>query len=80
MENSQTATGNDLAGLTETIGQGIEGGLFTWREIQEIVMAKTRATAAEADRCIHAHPWRLVCWAGGFGLVLGLRCAPDSRD
>lgn len=80
MENSQTTTGNELPGLTEQIGQGIEGGRYTWREIQEAVMARTRATAADTDQYVHDNPWKAVGWAAGLGFVLGLLLAPDSRD
>jgi ElaB/YqjD/DUF883 family membrane-anchored ribosome-binding protein len=81
MEESQTTAGSgELAGLSAQIGQGIEGGRYTWREIQEAVMAKTRATAAETDQFVHENPWKAVCWAGGLGLVLGLLLAPGSDD
>jgi ElaB/YqjD/DUF883 family membrane-anchored ribosome-binding protein len=80
MENSQTTPGNELSGLSEQIGQGIEGGRYTWREIQEAVMAKTRATAADTDQFVHENPWKAVCWAAGLGFVLGLLFAPGSKD
>lgn len=78
MENSQTTTGNELRDLTEEIEHGIQHGKYTWREIQEVVMAKTRETAATTDQYVHENPWKVVCWAAGLGFVLGLLMAPGS--
>jgi ElaB/YqjD/DUF883 family membrane-anchored ribosome-binding protein len=80
MENSQSMTeGTDLRDLSSEIQEGIEGGKYTWREIQEAVMAKTKQTAVQTDEYVHENPWKVVCWAGGLGFVLGLLMAPSQN-
>jgi ElaB/YqjD/DUF883 family membrane-anchored ribosome-binding protein len=70
MENKTSAenVGRDLHDLSNEIQQGIQRGLYTWREIQHAVVAKTRETAATTDQFVHENPWKVVCWAAGLGL------------
>jgi ElaB/YqjD/DUF883 family membrane-anchored ribosome-binding protein len=76
MENTQTSAQNDLQDLSNEIHEGIQHGKYTWREIQQAVMEKTRETAVQTDEFVHENPWKVVCWAGGLGFVLGLLMAP----
>lgn len=81
MDTNDTNTGqNELHALTHEIEHGIRSGQYTWREIQEAVLAKTRETAAETDVYVRENPWKVVRWAGGLGFVLGLLMAPRSCD
>ena len=83
MENTQTSARDDLQELSNEIHEGIQGGKYTWREIQQAVMEKTRETAVQTDEFVHENPWKVVCWSGGLGFVLGLLMAPGcgrSRD
>ena len=80
MENSDetTTTESELKDLRHEIAQGIAGGKYTWRQIQEAIVAKTRETATTTDHYVHDNPWQVVGWAAGLGFVLGLLMAPHS--
>lgn len=78
MENQSTQGGTDLQNLTEQIEEGIRSGKYSWREIQNAVMSKTRQAAQTTDLYVHENPWKVVSIAGGLGFVLGLLMAPRS--
>jgi ElaB/YqjD/DUF883 family membrane-anchored ribosome-binding protein len=79
MENEQTQAGRtDLQNLREQIEEGVRKGQYTWREIQDIVMRKTREAAHTTDEYVHENPWKVIGIAAGLGFVLGLIMAPDS--
>ena len=69
-----------LESLTDQIQEGIRKGSYTWSEIQEAVMSKTREAAANTDHYVHENPWQVVGIAAGVGFVLGLLMAPRSDD
>lgn len=70
----------ELKDLTDQIEEGVRKGLFTWREIQEAVVYKTREAAESTDHYVHENPWRVVGIAAGLGLVLGVLMAPSSEE
>ena len=79
MENQiATTSGSDLNNLTDQIQEGIREGKYTWREIQEAVVSKTREAAETTDQYVHENPWKVVGIAAAFGFVLGLLMAPGS--
>ena len=81
MENETTqAAGNDLQNLTDQIEEGVRRGKYTWSEIQEAVVSKTREAAATTDQYVHENPWKVVGIAAGLGFVLGVLLAPRSND
>ena len=80
MENEQTETGSALQNLTDQIEEGVRSGKYSWREIQEAVMVKTREAAANTDQYVHDNPWKVVGIAGGLGFLLGLLLAPRSHE
>lgn len=80
MENQTTGTGTDLQNLTDQIEEGIRSGKYTWRDIQQAVMVKTREAAVNTDHYVHENPWQVVGIAAGLGFVLGLLLAPGSSD
>ena len=41
-------------------------------DAQETAVAKARAAGRAADDYVHDNPWRSICIAGGFGLLVGL--------
>jgi ElaB/YqjD/DUF883 family membrane-anchored ribosome-binding protein len=78
MENETEATGTDLSHLTNQIEEGIREGKYTWKQIQEAVVSKTREAAENTDQYVHENPWKVVGIAAAFGFVLGLIMAPRS--
>jgi ElaB/YqjD/DUF883 family membrane-anchored ribosome-binding protein len=80
MENQTTQAGNDLHNLTEQIEEGVRKGKYTWSEIQDAVVSKTRDAAATTDQFVHENPWKVIGIAAGLGFVLGLLLAPRSDD
>jgi ElaB/YqjD/DUF883 family membrane-anchored ribosome-binding protein len=79
MEN-QSTRGADLEQVTENIEAGIRAGKYTWRDIQNAVVTKTREAATTTDHYAHENPWKVVGIAAGLGFVLGLLLAPQSFD
>lgn len=65
--------------MADRIEEGVRQGLYTWREIQDAVMIKTREAAETTDVYVHEHPWKVVGIAAGLGVVLGLLMAPSSE-
>ena len=41
-------------------------------DAQETAVAKARAAGRAADDYVHDNPWRSICIAAGFGLLVGL--------
>jgi ElaB/YqjD/DUF883 family membrane-anchored ribosome-binding protein len=82
MEDNETTetAGSALENLTEQIQEGIRKGKYSWGEIQDAVMSKTREAAANTDQYVHENPWKVIGIAAGLGLVLGLLMAPHSDD
>lgn len=78
MENEETS-GSDLQSLTSQIQEGIRSGKYSWREIQNAVMTKTKYAAETTDQYVHENPWKVVGIAAGLGLVIGLLMAPRSN-
>ena len=78
MENEETS-GSDLQSLTSQIQEGIRSGKYSWREIQNAVMNKTKYAAETTDQYVHENPWKVVGIAAGLGLVIGLLMAPRSN-
>jgi ElaB/YqjD/DUF883 family membrane-anchored ribosome-binding protein len=81
MENNET-TGvrNDLEDLTDQIEEGVRKGRYSWSQIQEAVVSRTREAAETTDQYVHENPWKVVGIAAGLGFVLGLLMAPRSDD
>jgi ElaB/YqjD/DUF883 family membrane-anchored ribosome-binding protein len=82
MDENQTtqAAGSAIENLTDQIEEGIRRGKYTWTEIQDAVMSKTREAAATTDQYVHENPWKVIGIAAGLGFVLGLLLAPRSDD
>jgi ElaB/YqjD/DUF883 family membrane-anchored ribosome-binding protein len=80
MERETESTGSDLTNLTSQIQEGIQEGKYTWREIQDAVVTKTREAAETTDQYVHENPWKVVGIAAAFGFVLGLLMAPRSDE
>ena len=82
MENSETTTGvrNDLENLTDQIEEGVRKGKYSWAQIQDAVVTRTRNAAETTDQYVHENPWKVVGIAAGLGFVLGLLMAPRSDD
>ena len=80
MENQSARTGADLEQVTEHIEEGIRAGKYTWRDIQNTVVSKTREAATTTDHYAHENPWKVIGMAAGLGFVLGLLLAPRSFD
>ena len=72
--------GTAIENLTDQIQEGIRRGKYTWSEIQDAVMNKTREAAATTDQYVHENPWKVIGIAAGLGFVLGLLMAPRSDD
>jgi ElaB/YqjD/DUF883 family membrane-anchored ribosome-binding protein len=80
METNQTTT-DTLESVTDQIQEGIRSGKYTWREIQDAVVTKTREAAETTDQYVHENPWKVIGITAGLGFVLGLLLAPGgSRD
>jgi ElaB/YqjD/DUF883 family membrane-anchored ribosome-binding protein len=81
MENDQT-TGvrNDLEDLTDQIEEGVRKGRYSWAQIQEKMVNRTREAAETTDQYVHENPWKVVGIAAGLGFVLGLLMAPRSDE
>jgi len=82
MENSETTTGvrNDLQKLTDQIEEGVLKERYSWAQIQDAVVTRTRNAAETTDQYVHENPWKVVGIAAGLGFVLGLLMAPRSDD
>jgi ElaB/YqjD/DUF883 family membrane-anchored ribosome-binding protein len=78
MDNRSAETGSNLEQVTEHIEEGIRAGKYTWREIQNKVVSKTRAAATTTNHYARENPWKVVGIAAGLGFVLGLLLAPQS--
>lgn len=78
METNQGSA--TLDSITDQINEGIEHGKYTWKEIQDAVMMKTREAAENTDQYVHENPWKVIGIAGGLGFVLGLLLAPNSSS
>jgi len=61
-----------LESIADQIEEGIEKGKFSFRELQNAMMEKTKAAAQSTDQVVHENPWASVGVAVGIGLVLGL--------
>jgi len=81
MENNETAGARtDLESLTDQIEEGVRSGRYSWAQIQDAVVTRTRAAAETTDQYVHENPWKVVGIAAGLGFVLGLLMAPRSDD
>jgi ElaB/YqjD/DUF883 family membrane-anchored ribosome-binding protein len=81
MDNSETtSTRTDLENLTDQIEEGVRTGRYSWAQIQEAVVARTREAAETTDQYVHENPWKVVGIAAGLGFVMGLLMAPRSDD
>jgi ElaB/YqjD/DUF883 family membrane-anchored ribosome-binding protein len=80
MEDQGTSAGADLERVTDRIEEGIRAGKYTWREIQNAVVTKTREAATTTNHYAHENPWKVIGIAAGLGFVLGLLLAPQSSD
>ena len=64
--------GTKLENITDQIEEGIRKGKFTWSEIQEGIVTKTKEAAKTTDDYVHENPWKILGIAAACGLVLGL--------
>jgi ElaB/YqjD/DUF883 family membrane-anchored ribosome-binding protein len=80
MENQSTGSGTNLEQVTDHIEEGIRAGKYTWRDIQNAVVTKTREAATTTDHYTRENPWKVVGMAAGLGFVLGLLMAPRSSE
>ena len=80
MENASISSGSELNNLKDQIEEGIRQGKYTWTDIQQTLVTKTREAATTTDIYVHDNPWKVVGIAAALGLVLGLLIAPRSGD
>jgi ElaB/YqjD/DUF883 family membrane-anchored ribosome-binding protein len=81
MESNETGgTRTELESLTDQIEEGVRSGRYSWSQIQEAVVSRTREAAETTDQYVHENPWKVVGIAAGLGFVLGLLMAPRSDD
>ena len=81
MENEQKLpeTDPELQYLADQMEQGVRSGKYTWTEIQEALVSRTREAAVTTDEYVHENPWRVMGIAAGLGFILGVLLAPRSR-
>ena len=80
MDENETGTRTDLENLTDQIEQGVRSGRYSWAQIQDAVVTRTREAAETTDQYVHENPWKVVGIAAGLGFVMGLLMAPRSDD
>ena len=81
MDNNETTGANaELENLTDQIEEGVRSGRYSWAQIQDAVVSRTREAAETTDQYVHENPWKVVGIAAGLGFVLGLLMAPRSDD
>ena len=80
MDQQSARTEADLERVTDHIEEGIRAGKYTWRDVQNAVVAKTRKAATTTDQYAHENPWNVIGMAAGLGFILGLLLAPKSSD
>jgi ElaB/YqjD/DUF883 family membrane-anchored ribosome-binding protein len=81
MENNETTgTRTDLDNLTDQIEEGVRSGRYSWAQIQDAVVTRTREAAETTDEYVRENPWKVIGIAAGLGFVLGLLMAPRSDD
>ena len=81
MESNETGgTRTELENLTDQIEEGVRSGRYSWAQIQDAVVTRTREAAETTDQYVHENPWKVVGIAAGLGFVLGLLMAPRSDD
>lgn len=59
---------DDLESLTDQINDGIEQGRYSFSQLQEALVSRTRKAAASTDDLIHDYPWSAI----GVGVALGI--------
>ena len=81
MDNNETGgVRTELENLTDQIEEGVRSGRYSWAQIQEAMVTRTREAAETTDQYVHENPWKVVGIAAGLGFVLGLLMAPRSDD
>jgi ElaB/YqjD/DUF883 family membrane-anchored ribosome-binding protein len=81
MENNETTGARtDLDNLTDQIEEGVRTGRYSWAQIQDAVVSRTREAAETTDEYVRENPWKVIGIAAGLGFVLGLLMAPRSDD
>ena len=80
MDENETGTRTELENLTDQIEEGVRSGRYSWAQIQDAVVTRTREAAETTDQYVHENPWKVVGIAAGLGFVLGLLLAPRSDD
>ena len=75
-----TTSSPELKDLTSQIEEGVRKGLYTWKDIQDAIVFKTREAAETTDHYVHENPWQVVGIAAALGLVLGVLMAPSSEE
>lgn len=81
MENSETTGARSaLENLTDQIEEGVRTGRYSWAQIQDAVVTRTREAAETTDQYVHENPWKVIGIAAGLGFVLGVLLAPRSDD
>ena len=81
MDNNETGgVRTELESLTDQIEEGVRSGRYSWAQIQDAVVTRTREAAETTDQYVHENPWKVVGIAAGLGFVLGLLMAPRSDD
>jgi ElaB/YqjD/DUF883 family membrane-anchored ribosome-binding protein len=74
--NEGETTNSALKDVTQTIQDGIAKGQYTLKEIQDVVVTKTKQAAETTDTYVHENPWKTIGIAAGLGFVVGLLMAP----
>jgi ElaB/YqjD/DUF883 family membrane-anchored ribosome-binding protein len=66
---------DELETITEEISDGIHEGRYSFSELQEAVMNRTKQTAAATDALIREYPWSAIGLGAALGVLLGLLMA-----
>lgn len=64
--------GEQLAEVRTKAEKSLKAAKASMAEVQEELLAKTKAAAKVADAYVQDNPWKAVGTAAGFGLVIGL--------
>jgi ElaB/YqjD/DUF883 family membrane-anchored ribosome-binding protein len=61
----------DLENITDQIRAGIEKGKYTFSQIQNSVVDRTKQAAEVTDQMVRDNPWGAIGIAVGVGVMIG---------
>jgi len=68
-------TGERVSAARARLEERLRGAKEAAKELQDDVVARTRAAAEAADHTVRTHPWESVAVAAGIGFLLGMLTA-----